>query len=68
MWRHNEVRDKVLFSAEIMSTLKTIKSSFKRSYDKQNLTFVVISYEIYETRARFINFIWNDHSCKILYK
>ena len=31
-----------------MSTLETIKSSLKRSYDKQNLTLVVISYEIYE--------------------
>ena len=31
------------FSIEIMSTLKTIKSSFQRSYDKQ--------------KARFINFI-----------
>ena len=39
------------------------------SFDKQNLTLVVISNEIYETRRRlvFINFIWNDHSCKILY-
>ena len=25
-----------------------IQSSLKRSYDKQNLTLVVISYEIYE--------------------
>ena len=31
----------------------------------KNLTRVVISYEIYETS--FINFIWNDHSCKILF-
>ena len=49
-----------------MYTLKTIKSSLKQSYDKQNLTLRVISYEIYEIR-RFINFIQNDHSCKILY-
>ena len=34
---------------EMMSTLKTIKSSIKRSYDKQNLTLMVISYEIYES-------------------
>ena len=33
-----------LFSIEIMSTLKAIKSHFKQSYDKQNLTQVVISY------------------------
>ena len=51
-----------------MSTLKAIKSHFKQSYDKQNLTLVVISYEIYEfMKARLINFIWNGHSCKILY-
>ena len=51
-----------------MSALKAIKSHFKQSYDKQNLTLVVISYEIYEThqKARFINFIWNDHECNIL--
>ena len=35
---------------EIMFILKGIKSQFNRSYDKQNLTLVVISYEIYETR------------------
>ena len=35
-----------------MSTLKTIKSSLKRSYDKQNLTLVVIHMK--------------DHSYKIL--
>ena len=35
-----------------MSTLKTIKSSLKRSCNKQNLTLAVISYEIYETRRR----------------
>ena len=35
-----------------MSTLKAKKSSLKRSFDKQNLTLVVISYEIYQTRRR----------------
>ena len=34
--------------------------SFKMPYDKQNLTLIVIVYEIYETNL-------NDHSCKILY-
>ena len=33
------------FFVEIMSTLKAIKSPFGRSYDKQNITLVVISYE-----------------------
>ena len=58
------VCDIVVFSVEIMSTLKVIKSILKWSYDKRNLTLMVISYEIYES---LINFIWNDHSCKILY-
>ena len=31
---------------EIMFAVKAIKSHFKESYDKQNLTLVVISYEI----------------------
>ena len=40
------------FLAEIMLILKVIKSYFKGIYDEQNLTLVVISYEIYETRRR----------------
>ena len=44
----------------MMATLKAMKSNLNRSYDKQNPTLVVISYEIYETRR-------SDHSCKILY-
>ena len=30
----------------VVSFLKVIKSNFKESYDKQNLTLVVISYKI----------------------
>ena len=37
------------FLTKVMFILKAIKSHFKGSYDKQNLTLVVISYEIYET-------------------
>ena len=37
------------FLLEILPILKAIKSTFIWSYDKQNLTRVVISYEIYET-------------------
>ena len=46
-----------------------IKSHCKGSYDKQNLTFVIISYEIYETRRRLVLDILYDltHLCKILY-
>ena len=43
------------FLLEILSILKAIKSKFKESYDKQNLTLVVISYEIYETRRRRVS-------------
>ena len=37
------------FLIEIIFILKAIKSHFRGAYDKQNLTLVVISYEIYET-------------------
>ena len=47
---HGAIRDSVMFSVEIGSAFRAIKSHLKQSYDKQNLTFVVISYEIYETR------------------
>ena len=40
------------FFIEIMFILKAIKSHFRGSYDKQNLTRVVISYEIHETSPR----------------
>ena len=43
------------FLTEIMFSLNAIKSHFKESFDKQNLTFVVISYEIYETRRRLVS-------------
>ena len=48
---HDAVRDNVMFSIEIMTTLKAIKSYLKQSYDKQNLTLEVISYEM-TTRVR----------------
>ena len=40
---------------EIMFTLKAIESHYKGSYEKWNLTHVVVSYEIYEitTCVRF---------------
>ena len=37
------------FLAEIMIIVKVIKYHLKESYDKQNLTLMVVSYEIYET-------------------
>ena len=39
-----------------MFILKATKSDFKGSYDKLNLTLVVISSEIYETRRRLVSF------------
>ena len=55
-----------MFSFEIIAFLK-VKILDKRSYDKQNFTPVVISYEpyIYEMSC-FIKFISHDHLCKIL--
>ena len=43
------------FLVEIMIILRAIKFHFKGSYDKQNLTLVVISYEIYETRRKLVS-------------
>ena len=43
------------FLIEIIFMLKAIRAHFKGSYDKQNLTLVVISYEIYETRRRLVS-------------
>ena len=40
---------------DTMFVLKAIKSNFKGSYDKQNLTRVVISYEIYKTRQSLVS-------------
>ena len=54
MFKHDDVRDNNAFFVEIMSTLKAIKNPFERSYDKQNITLVVISYEIYQTRRRLV--------------
>ena len=50
----DKVHVTVRFLFEIMLILKAIKSNFKGSYNKQNLTLVVISYEIYETRQRLV--------------
>ena len=43
------------FLIETIFILKAIKSHFKGSCDKQNLTLVVISYENYETRRRLVS-------------
>ena len=56
--RRRNIIDNVRFNngflIEIMLILKAIQSHFSRSYDKQNLTLVVISYEIYETRRGLV--------------
>ena len=51
----DNVRVNNAFLIEIMLILKAIKSYFRGSYDKQNLTLVVISYEIYETCPRLVS-------------
>ena len=43
------------FLIEVLIILKATQFYFKQSYDKQNLTLVVISYEIYETRRRLVS-------------
>ena len=43
------------FLIEIIFILKAIKAHLSGSYDKQNLTLVVISYKIYETRRRLVS-------------
>ena len=43
---------------EIMATFKAIKIHLKKSYEKQNVTLMAISYN--SPKACFINFIWND--------
>ena len=56
--RHDDVRDKKCIFVEIMSTFKAKTSSFEMSYDKQNITLVVILYEIsYEMTTRVISSI-----------
>ena len=51
----DNVSVKMRFLIEILIILNAIISHFKWSYDKQNLTLVVISYAIYETRRRFVS-------------
>ena len=51
---HNDIHDNNAFFLGIMS-IKVIKSSFHRSYDKQKIALVVISYEM--LKACLINFI-----------
>ena len=43
------------FLLYIKFVLNAIKSNFKWSYDKQNLTLVVVSNEIYDTRQRLVS-------------
>ena len=45
----------LMFSNETISTFKTDKSQLKQSYEKENLTLVVISYEVYETHQRLVS-------------
>ena len=47
--KKNEKKKKKVFS------LNAIKSHFKGSYDKQNLTLMVISYEIYVTCYKLVS-------------
>ena len=52
-YRHDDVLANTAFSLK-MSILKTIKNIFEMSYGKQNITLVIILYEIYQTRCRLV--------------
>ena len=52
--RHDDVRDNNAVFVKTMSTLKAKISSFEKSYDKQNITRVVNSYEFYQTHRRLV--------------
>ena len=56
------VIDNVRVNNLILFILKAIKSKFKGSYDKQNLTLVVISYE---TRRRFVSYISYEMTTRV---
>ena len=51
----DNVRVNIVFLIEIMIILNAIKSHFKGSADKRNLTLVAMSYEIYESRRRLVS-------------
>ena len=46
MQRYDDVRDNNAFFVEIMFILEAKKHSFERSYDKYDITLVVVSCEI----------------------
>ena len=48
-----------------MIILKAIKSYFRGSYDKQNLTLVVISHVIYVTRRRLVSQISYEMTTRV---
>ena len=57
------------FLFKIIFILKSIKFHFKGSYDKQDLTLVVISYEEYNSRMLVSTILYEIHlirECEIL--
>ena len=68
MLPHDAVHDNSMFSIEIMATFKEIKSHLEQSYDKQNVTHMVISlhsYEIHETRQKLISWISYEMTTRV---
>ena len=57
LWRIfvRSLTDKVHVNNAFLIEIIGDKSLFKGSYDKQNLTLVVISYEVYETRQGLVS-------------
>ena len=53
---------------EILSILKAIKFNFKGSYDKENLSHVAISCELYDTRRRVVSYERTTHVRSSVYE
>ena len=61
----NNVHVNSAFFIEIMIILKAITSHFEWSYDNQNLTLVVILYEIYKTPQRLVLLISYEMTTRV---
>ena len=46
---------------------KAIKFNYKGSYDKQNLTLVALSYEVFETRLRLVSLTSYEMTSRVRY-
>ena len=54
MYKCHDYPHENVFFIDIICNLKGIKTTLNQSYDKQNLTLMIISYEINQTRQRLV--------------